>query len=60
MLGGQAGGMFKLLDQVTNSGVLKKMQQAQTYYSYVSNFTTDVALYIFATLLMDAILITYH
>ena len=60
MLGAQAGGALKMLDMFTNSGIVEKFTRVTKYMSYIQNFVTDIALFIFANFLMDAILMTLH
>ena len=43
-----------------DSGILQKFEQAQGYFYTVRNFMQDIALYVFANLLMDAILMMFH
>ena len=52
--------MLKMFDSVSNSGIMDKLSTASRYWTFVSNFMADMALFIFATFLMDAILQTWH
>ena len=54
------GTALKVMDTFMDSGILQKFEQAQGYFSMVRNFMQDVALYVFANLLMDAILMMFH
>ena len=56
---GNMAGMGKMFDSVMNSGMFAKFAIAQGYYYYVMNFISDLAIFIFGTFLMDAILMTF-
>ena len=60
MMGGGAGNMMKMVDTFTNSGMLAKAQTAMKFWGYVTNFVTDIVLYIFGNFLMDSILMMIH
>ena len=49
-----------MFDSISNSDMMSKLSTARSYYTHITNFLQDLALYIFATFLMDAILMTYH
>ena len=47
-----------MVDQLQNSEIMAKLSTAQRYWGYFSNFMQDMVMFIFATFLMDAILMT--
>ena len=49
-----------MVDSFTNSGLVSGFTQASKYFTYFSNFMTDLIMFIFATFFMDAVLQMVH
>ena len=51
---------MKYFDAFMDSGIMKNLEQAQSYFTTAKNFVQDIVLFVFANLLMDAILMIFH
>ena len=56
----QAGQMLKMFDFFMQSGLMKKLEQAQKYFYLFTSLVQDIVLFVFATMLMDSMLIMFH